>query len=684
MSVIKIDNLSQQYPIKFIESGKVRWQQFWALKNIDLKVKKGEIIGLIGPNGAGKTTLLKLIAGMLIADKGSIKVKGRVSSLMELGAGFNPEFTGRENIILNAKTYGFSKQSIGQRLQKIIEFADIGKFIDAPIKYYSQGMYMRLAFALAIFVEPDILLIDDILAVGDNQAQKKCIKKIIDFRDKGKTIILVSHNMDIINLLSSRAIFLHQGEIIKDEAPASLIPYYLNFLNAKQINIKEELPASDNKIIKNQNVSLVANQRKRRLDLYVGGHRVTASNGLSTSFFVEQRHFSFIDALWRVKNVSDKQMKIFLTYEFMSLTIKEVVNCIISDEAQLFVKTKIDAEKPLHIHHYQMKVELSGDYQNWLTDYEQGDFKGANYFNTIYPVPLRYNPSVVSLYNESESSLMPLSLEIYGVNRRSFMGFHRRREKGEECVAVDCFIPVPQYIDTPQELSFESRIVAGSKNKQQNPVADSGGYCLQQGGNKVIFSNNRGQIVTGDSLITDGMGLHSSLSVLGIWHDSSQVLWQLQEKGDNCCSFLGYWARLPLLQKWIMRLENNCIYWQIIMELEQTLALEAIEVNIMLSQDYNLWQTADGYRGLFTDFYSKNYNRIPFRFWSGIADRIVLEGNKCPQLSFSCENAANDLMAVVENSHYVHQARVVKFQKLTTGNLDAGKYNIFNGRINIL
>ena len=168
MNAIEFTDIWEKYRLKYSINGKTIWEELWALKDINFSVQKGEVVGIIGQNGAGKTTLLKLIAGMLMPDRGEVKVAGRVSTLMELGAGFNPEFTGRENIVINSRIYGISDDEIlEKKILDIVEFSGLGKFIDAPMKCYSQGMYTRLAFALAIYVDPDILLIDDVLAVGD-------------------------------------------------------------------------------------------------------------------------------------------------------------------------------------------------------------------------------------------------------------------------------------------------------------------------------------------------------------------------------------------------------------------------------------------------------------------------------------------------------------------------------------
>ncbi|MDD5155016.1 MAG: ABC transporter ATP-binding protein [Candidatus Omnitrophica bacterium] len=234
MNALELNNVGEKYRVKFIKEGEVFWDEIWAVEGVTLGVDKGETLGVIGQNGSGKTTLLKLIAGMLIPDTGKVRVSGKISTIMELGAGFNPEFTGRENITVNARIYGLEDSALKEAILKIVEFADLGKFIDAPIKYYSQGMYMRLAFALAIFVNPDILLIDDILAVGDQEAQQKCIKKIFELKNSGKTIIVVSHDMTMINRLCDRVILLEKGGIVQDGTPTNVIPYYLATIGDKK------------------------------------------------------------------------------------------------------------------------------------------------------------------------------------------------------------------------------------------------------------------------------------------------------------------------------------------------------------------------------------------------------------------------------------------------------------------
>ena len=185
-----------------------------ALKNINFSIKKGETVGIIGKNGAGKSTLLKLIAGVSSPTSGTVKMNGRVSPLIELGAGFHPELTGKENIFLNGVILGMEEKYLVDKFQKIVDFSEIDmKFIYTPVKYYSSGMYMRLAFSVAVFTQPDLLLVDEILAVGDTAFQIKCIKKMEEFKKKGVTTIFVSHSLETVKQFCSRVIYLKNGKV---------------------------------------------------------------------------------------------------------------------------------------------------------------------------------------------------------------------------------------------------------------------------------------------------------------------------------------------------------------------------------------------------------------------------------------------------------------------------------------
>ena len=197
------------------------------LKNINLNINKGETVALIGTNGSGKSTLLKLMTKIIYPTKGSIKTNGKLTSLLELGAGFHPDFTGRENIYFNASIFGLTKDEIESRMDDIISFSELEEFIDNPIRTYSSGQYMRLAFSIAINVDADILLIDEILAVGDQHFQDKCFAKLKELKESNKTIIIVTHNLYQVKELCTRAVWIYNGEIRMDGNPEKIVDEYL-------------------------------------------------------------------------------------------------------------------------------------------------------------------------------------------------------------------------------------------------------------------------------------------------------------------------------------------------------------------------------------------------------------------------------------------------------------------------
>ncbi|MHB0857724.1 MAG: ABC transporter ATP-binding protein [Anaerolineae bacterium] len=211
---------------------------FWALKDVSFTLQAGEMVGLMGSNGAGKSTCLKLLARILVPTSGEVHVSGRVSSLLELGAGFHPELTGRENVFLHGSVMGLRRRQVIQRFDEIVAFAELERFIDMPVKFYSSGMYVRLAFSAAVHVDPEILLVDEVLAVGDQAFQNKCLDRIRELKARGVTVVLVSHNLDVIRNLCDRAIWLDGGTLYEDGVTDAVAARYL-----EQVYEKEEAAA---------------------------------------------------------------------------------------------------------------------------------------------------------------------------------------------------------------------------------------------------------------------------------------------------------------------------------------------------------------------------------------------------------------------------------------------------------
>lgn len=246
-NAIEVRNLKKKFKV-FYDKGyslkerilfkkRNRYEERWVLKGISFDVKKGEAVGLIGHNGCGKSTTLKLLNRIIYPDSGTIEMNGRVSSLIELGAGFHPDMSGRENIYINASIFGLTRKEIDERVDDIIAFSELEDYMDNPVRTYSSGMYMRLAFAVAINVDADILLIDEILAVGDANFQNKCFNKLREIKGNGVTIVIVSHSLGQIEQICDRSIWLNKGEIQLEEAPHLVHPVYMEFMGSESRNL---------------------------------------------------------------------------------------------------------------------------------------------------------------------------------------------------------------------------------------------------------------------------------------------------------------------------------------------------------------------------------------------------------------------------------------------------------------
>lgn len=225
---IEVHSVSKQFVLRHTRSIKEAFvwlvkgrkgdlsEKFHALHGVDLTVEEGETVALLGLNGSGKSTLLKHISGVMLPDSGSVRTKGRVAGLIEVGAGFHPDLSGRDNVYLNGAILGMTEAQINERFDSIVEFSEIGQFIDTEVKFYSSGMYLRLAFSVAVHTDPEVFLVDEILAVGDEPFQRKCIEKIKDLADAGKTLMVVSHDLDLVAQICKRGVVLEHGHIVLD------------------------------------------------------------------------------------------------------------------------------------------------------------------------------------------------------------------------------------------------------------------------------------------------------------------------------------------------------------------------------------------------------------------------------------------------------------------------------------
>jgi lipopolysaccharide transport system ATP-binding protein len=270
-------------PGKRAGAGSAAEEDFWALRDVSFDVKQGEVVGIVGRNGAGKSTLLKVLSRITEPSTGRIRLRGRVASLLEVGTGFHPELTGRENIFLNGAILGMSKGEIRRKFDEIVEFAEVERFLDTPVKHYSSGMYVRLAFAVAAHLEPEILIVDEVLAVGDSQFQQKCLGKMRDVSESsGRTVLFVSHNMTMVSSLTDRVVLLRNGEVDFQGDTATGVCRYLRF------------PGSDRGRYISEKTNM-AGPHVSRITLQQGGADQVHVSGQPMVITFEMRHESSIE-----------------------------------------------------------------------------------------------------------------------------------------------------------------------------------------------------------------------------------------------------------------------------------------------------------------------------------------------------------------------------------------------------
>lgn len=254
-NAVEVRNISKKFKIYYDKGHTLKektlfrrrrtYEEHYVLKGISFDIKKGEAVGFVGQNGCGKSTTLKLLTQIMYPDSGTIEMRGRVSSLIELGAGFHPDMSGRENIYINASIFGLTRKEIEERLDTIIAFSELGEYIDNPVRTYSSGMYMRLAFSVAIHVNADILLIDEILAVGDAGFQAKCFQKLREIKAGGTTIAIVSHSLDQIEQICEKSYWIQEGKIAAEGTPREVHPQYLDYMARQRLTLTEEKAADE-------------------------------------------------------------------------------------------------------------------------------------------------------------------------------------------------------------------------------------------------------------------------------------------------------------------------------------------------------------------------------------------------------------------------------------------------------
>ena len=613
MNAISLKDVWLKYRIEFKENGRVILEDFWALKEVNIDFDKGETICIMGENGAGKTTLLKIITGMLKPDRGVVQVNGTVSALMEIGAGFQKDLTGRENIYLISSFFGLTKNQIDACYNDIVKFAAIGKFINAPVKCYSQGMYMRLAFAIAIHVDQDILLVDDLFVVGDLYAQHKCINKMFELKEKGKTIVFVTHDLEMAKRFCQRCILLKDGKMIKDGMLKEVISYYL-----KTVGDKKGVG-----ILQGEHLGLVFNNG--RLILNWDEDSITKEWGGHTSVLSNDNWYPSLQADWELKESSKD--RIVLEGKYWDLPISQLWDIKLDGiKNAIDIKIEMDIRECCNFKECKLCFMFSEDYQYWFNPFRKELFKVGDLskefswkcVNSEFPTvnfiglsaqdkPEVFLPSVIL---EDELYLRGNLLEIQNTDKifkarilQSKINCNDANSQTGKHLFFHAKVKVIK--DSSMEDSFRQN---APKTMIPKVISDKDNLSL------AVDDNNKISLYWKDKKTTSSKGFKAKFYYNGKVYDSSESIWKIHKASDRCVEIIIQWIDSPITQIWnIELLPDGVLLWKVYMEVLERALIRNSEFNVMLSSEYKKWFTSIEEGDITEEINTDDYKNIIMR-----------------------------------------------------------------------
>ncbi len=664
----------EMYRINFVTDGKTNWENFWALKDLKFIVQKGESVGIIGENGAGKSTLLKLIAGMLVPDRGKITVAGKVAGLLELGAGFQPELTGRENVYLHAGLFGLDKGAINDVYPSIESFAELGKFINAPVKYYSQGMFVRLAFAIAIHMDPDILVIDDTLAVGDEYFQRKCIRKILELKEAGKTFVLVSHDIATLRQLCKRIIFLKEGRIVCDGNFDEVAPLYSQMIGTK--SGVAELKDGPMHLIFN-NGRLFLNWNNIMLTPYPGAH---------TTFMVAGKWYNSLQASWEVSQ--DDERTIMARGTFYQLGLTQIWKLRTGDDNCILWDIETEGDCPVDVQEGNINMMLLKDYQRWFSSAQKGEF------------PL-IDETCKDWEGVFENKVTRESLGVEASSGPSGQLPAIAFEQSDSFAAGQAQVLNGDYLNNCRVLQYRipglrgNGAVKGARThyfsgKVLFNIPDIHGYLLRMHDGstilsekmKLILSSGKGMLYYENNALTKAGHIFTSLRGGNVWSSSNWCRWQVKKEGNRRILARAPVRGFPIFETWAFEfLEDESLLWKVMLEVEREVVIEEFRAQMMFSPDYSRWLCGQE-QGIFPKDFSNN--ETDMLSMAASAKHIALQSdNGFPEvkIAFCAENGS---FARIVNSDFYNKTRIIRIEKIHSQgpfSLPAGIHQIFELRV---
>lgn len=689
MPLIEVKNLSKVYPARRGprdlrgRGGLGDWlrgrktETFEALSGIDLSIEAGESVGIIGRNGSGKSTLLKLLAGVTLPSTGEIRVHGRVASLLELGAGFHPILTGRENIFLNAGILGMRHAQTEAVLEDIIAFSGIREFIDQPVDTYSSGMYVRIGFAVAVHTNPDIFLVDEVLAVGDEEFQRKCRVKIGELKEQGKTIVFVSHDLGSVNALCDRVFLLDKGRMISRGSPQSTIDYYL-----RQIGLESGIHT-----MKQAETEGIFSQG--RLSLFQEEREVTAPQGIVMQFQHLGQHHSSSGGDWRVTDRAPDycaaqadlpRLPIRLHWE-MRLT-----------PGRLEAAFDFECLRPIDIELASLFITLPSLYNHWYYAGRAGNFPEIQPGHLEYSsvVPPEHGCREVLLHIAPEGALPPVHLSFAGENPFLALGIENSDYmSGVRVLHLHARFPKAVLPLAQGRHSFARAVLEMGWGPQELSAwheDEESRRTIVSGRLSARFSGGGIEIRHDGVLLSATVHLHTQMRIANLWTLSQSMVWGAPRREEDVLHVTGESPRYPLSQHWELTASGDGISFRVYIEPREAIDIQEYNVSIGLDAGYSAWAT-EHEAGVFPDFdpQQQEWRHLNRNYAPG--KRAQASGAGLASIVLEAAPESPECRMTAINTGYAMQTRVL--QAIHAPGRDAmlhyppGSHLLFSGMISV-
>ena len=592
-----------------------------ALAPLTLTVEPGEALGIIGRNGSGKSTLLKLIAGVTAPTAGTLAVRGRVASLLELGAGFHPMLTGRENVYLNAGLLGMRHAGVDACFDAIVDFSEIGEFIDQTVDTYSSGMYVRLAFSVAIHTDPDVFLVDEVLSVGDESFQRKCRARILELKAAGKTILFVSHDLGTVQTLCDRVMLLDHGQLLSRGSAQDTIDFYLRQIGGE--SGIHRLHDGDTEVLFNHG----------RLALYHRQREITAPLGIKVQFFSMGSYHESTAATWTLTRTDTADLEAQGAFSRLPVTLYLRVQII---ENRIHVYVTWENHRPIDLDYVAVQCFFPTSYTRWCYGDTGGEFPAIDVTDRQWSniVPARHNAGPAYLLAAGDSDTPPprvqggqgertppIAIELdpdatpvpLQFDNTDYMTQARLAHVTEAIPATACPLP-------PARRQLAAIILDPSQNLDDIAAARAlarSNRTLTGGEVSAIMERGALAFFRSSEPLSCGLHLHVQLKIGGLWTLSHALQWgPAIREGDRLTATAGF-TRLPCRMRWTLALDGPDFVFHAALDLGGTLEVEEFNVSLELAEAYGRWETPDESGAFETAEFAGEWRHLNQRFAPG-------------------------------------------------------------------